>query len=181
MWLLLSDLDIAGGERRSISTAVLQATCVDATIIPHLEGRMNASFGCYGCRDATDIEHGEAVIGFPGKMLEPIVQQISSLGRKAITKSRAKGAHARLTGTRGEVMQGHRARALGSLPRLEADMVLSFSSDELTAILGAAMDSDGEAALRIVSETLETKIRKVLDRPHCVPAFEMNQKLSDKG
>jgi outer membrane protein, multidrug efflux system len=43
MWLLLADLNVAGGARRSASTAVLQATCVDATVIPHLEQRLNFS------------------------------------------------------------------------------------------------------------------------------------------
>ncbi|MGQ9635712.1 MAG: DUF169 domain-containing protein [Bryobacteraceae bacterium] len=41
MWLLLADLNVHGGERRVGDTAVLQATCVDATIIPYLEQRLN--------------------------------------------------------------------------------------------------------------------------------------------
>ena len=53
MWLLLADLNVARGARRRSDTAVLQATCVDATVIPHLEKRLNYSLGCYGCREAT--------------------------------------------------------------------------------------------------------------------------------
>ncbi len=66
MWLALADLNVAGGERRRGDTAVLQATCVDATIIPHIEQRLNYSLGCYGCREATDLGPHESVLGFPG-------------------------------------------------------------------------------------------------------------------
>ena len=55
MWLLLAEVNLRGGERLLGSTAVLQATCVDATIIPHLEQRLNFTMGCYGCREATDL------------------------------------------------------------------------------------------------------------------------------
>lgn len=64
MWIILAYLHAQKGERVQSSTAVLQATCVDSTVIPYLENRLNFSFGCYGCRDATDMGPGEAVMGF---------------------------------------------------------------------------------------------------------------------
>jgi uncharacterized protein (DUF169 family) len=67
MWLLLADLNVHGGERRTGNTAVLQATCVDATVIPHLEQRLNFRLGCYGCREATDLTPGETVLGYPAR------------------------------------------------------------------------------------------------------------------
>jgi uncharacterized protein (DUF169 family) len=97
MWLLLADLNVAGGERRIGSTAVLQATCVDSTIIPLLEDRLNFSLGCYGCREATDIGPTEAVLGFPGTRLAGIVEALEFLSEKAIPKSRAKSAYSSLT------------------------------------------------------------------------------------
>lgn len=96
MWLLLADLNIARGQRRTGETAVLQATCVDATLIPYLEGRLNFSLGCYGCREATDMAAGEAVIGFPGSMLEDICRMVAHLAEKAVPKSRSKSALARI-------------------------------------------------------------------------------------
>jgi uncharacterized protein (DUF169 family) len=90
MWLLLADLNLSGGERRPGSTAVLQATCVDATVIPHLERRMNYSLGCYGCREATDLAPAEAVIGFPGERLEPLLSTLEKLAERAIPRSREK-------------------------------------------------------------------------------------------
>ena len=90
MWLLLADLNVADGQRRRADTAVLQATCVDATIIPHLEHRMNFSLGCYGCREATDLGPGETVIGFPGAAIDSIVAALECLSEKAIGRSRAK-------------------------------------------------------------------------------------------
>jgi uncharacterized protein (DUF169 family) len=90
MWLALADLNVAGGERRRGDTAVLQATCVDATIIPYLEQRLNFSLGCYGCREATDLGPHESVLGFPGARLEPLLAALESLANRAVGRSRAK-------------------------------------------------------------------------------------------
>lgn len=102
MWLLLADLNTHGGERRTGNTAVLQATCVDATVIPHIEQRLNFSLGCYGCREATDLTPGETVIGFPGALLEPLLGALEMLRAKAIPRSRAKLAHECLAGAQSE-------------------------------------------------------------------------------
>ena len=92
MWIALASLHATGGERVRASTAVLQATCVDATLIPFLEKRLNYSYGCYGCRDATDMGKNEAVLGFPGELLEGIVRHLEFLLGKAIPNSRSKSA-----------------------------------------------------------------------------------------
>ena len=96
MWLLLADLNVHGGDRRIGDTAVLQATCVDATVIPYLKQRLNFSLGCYGCREATDLLPGETVVGFPGALLNPLVGVVKMLRAKAIPRSRAKLAHERV-------------------------------------------------------------------------------------
>jgi len=101
MWIALSYLHATGGERVQGSTAVLQATCVDSTIIPYLENRLNYGLGCYGCRDATDISSNETVLGFPGKALPAIIEHLQYLGTKAIPRSRAKGAYGTLTRVEG--------------------------------------------------------------------------------
>ncbi len=92
MWVVLAYLHATGGKRVPASTAVLQAACVDSTIIPYLEGRLNFSFGCYGCRDATDIGNNESVLGFPAAMLSAIVEHLEYLLQKAIPTSRSKRA-----------------------------------------------------------------------------------------
>lgn len=96
MWIILSYVHARGGERVQSSTAVLQATCVDSTVIPYLEKRLNFSFGCYGCRDATDMAPGEAVLGFPASFLPNIVGHLEYLNRKALPHSRGKHAFAAL-------------------------------------------------------------------------------------
>jgi len=90
MWLALADLNLTGGKRRRGDTAVLQATCVDATVIPHLEQRLNFSLGCYGCREATDMTPSETILGFPGAALTPLVAALEQLSTKAIGRSRGK-------------------------------------------------------------------------------------------
>jgi uncharacterized protein (DUF169 family) len=96
MWVVLAYVNLKGGRRVESSTAVLQATCVDATIIPYKQKRMNLSFGCYGCRDATDIESGESVLGFPFSDFENIVEYVEYLSLKAIPNSRSKNAYTNL-------------------------------------------------------------------------------------
>lgn len=96
MWLLLADLNRAGGARRMADTAVLQATCVDSTVIPYRDGRLNFSLGCYGCREATDLGPQESVLGFPGSFLDPLVAELERLAEKAIPRSRAKQVYRNL-------------------------------------------------------------------------------------
>jgi len=96
MWILLSYLHATGGQRVPSNTAVLQATCVDCTIIPYVENRLNFSYGCYGCRDATDIGPNEAVLGFPASMLPLVGEHLQFLSKKAIPTSRSKKALAAL-------------------------------------------------------------------------------------
>jgi len=54
---------------------------------------MNLSFGCYGCRDATDIELGESILGFPFSDFKNIADYIEYLSFKAIINSRNKNAY----------------------------------------------------------------------------------------
>jgi uncharacterized protein (DUF169 family) len=96
MWFALANLNIKGGQRVESSTAILQATCVDATLIPFLEKKFNMSMGCYGCRDATDICPNETVLGFHFNDFKAIVQSIEFLSQKAIPNSRGKNALAML-------------------------------------------------------------------------------------
>ncbi len=96
MWLALAQLNAQGGKRITSSTAILQATCVDATLIPYIEQKLNLSFGCYGCRDATDIGHNETVLGFPFKDFQMIYDNILHLNLKAIPNSRGKNAYTML-------------------------------------------------------------------------------------
>jgi uncharacterized protein (DUF169 family) len=96
MWISLASLNATGGERVQSSTAVLQATCVDSTIVPFQEDRLNLGYGCYGCRHATDLGANETVLGFPAAMLPAIVKHLEYLAQKAIPTSRAKKAWAAL-------------------------------------------------------------------------------------
>ena len=92
MWIALAYLNIKGGKRVESSTAILQATCVDATIIPFKEQRLHMSMRCYGCRYATDIGNNETVLGFPFKDFQPIQENLQFLNKKAIPNSRGKNA-----------------------------------------------------------------------------------------
>ena len=89
MWVALAKVFKAGG-RLEFSTAVLQATCVDVTILPFLTQKINANLGCYGCREATNLTESETVLGFPFKDLDEIVGSLQKLNEKAIPRVRGK-------------------------------------------------------------------------------------------
>jgi uncharacterized protein (DUF169 family) len=89
MWMALAYLNNRGG-RLDFSTAILQAICVDTAVIPYTQNRLNMSFGCYGCRDATDIQPGEAALGFPASDLPDLADHLTHLAQKAIPNCRAK-------------------------------------------------------------------------------------------
>jgi len=97
MWVALAYLNEAGG-RLDFSTSILQAACVDSVVLPFLSGRINMSFGCYGCRDATDAAPSEALLGFPGKKLEMVTGNLSFLKTRAIDRSRAKNVYKAFAG-----------------------------------------------------------------------------------
>jgi uncharacterized protein (DUF169 family) len=78
------------GGRLEFNTAILQATCVDVTILPFLTQKLNASLGCYGCREATNLADGECVLGFPIKDLDTIVRSLQKLNERAIPRVRSK-------------------------------------------------------------------------------------------
>jgi len=92
MWVALALVFETGG-RLEFSTAILQATCVDVTIMPFLTQRLNATLGCYGCREATNLAESECVLGFPIKDLEPIVTSLRKLNEKAIPRVRGKAVY----------------------------------------------------------------------------------------
>jgi len=92
MWIALASRYQVGG-RAEFTTAILQATCEDATLIPFLTGRLNATLGCYGCRDATDIGDDETVIGFPRAMLAAVTDGLRALGENALPTVRSKRAY----------------------------------------------------------------------------------------
>ncbi len=90
MWIVLAYVNISNGERVKFSSAVLRATCLDCTAIPYQNECMNFSLGCYGCRMATDIEDGEALVGLHFKYFEQISDYVKFFARKAIPAARSK-------------------------------------------------------------------------------------------
>ncbi len=63
----------AEGGRAHFVTAPFNAVCGDATAYPIIEGDINISLGCYGCRRRSDIKKDEMIVGFPGHMLEELM------------------------------------------------------------------------------------------------------------
>ena len=89
-WLIPAAQTFEEGGRVSVEMAAVQASCVDATIIPIVKGKTNISLGCFGCRKTTDIMAEEMLVGIPFKNFEKIVAAVKTMGASAIPKSRAK-------------------------------------------------------------------------------------------
>jgi uncharacterized protein (DUF169 family) len=92
MWIALAKVFETGG-RLEFSTGILQATCVDGTIMPFLKQEIHASLGCYGCREATNLAESECVLGFPVKDLEHIINSLKKLNERAIPRVRGKAVY----------------------------------------------------------------------------------------
>jgi len=94
MWLSLASI-YTSGERLHYHTAVVQATCVDTTIIPFISGKINISLGCVGCRASTDLAFNELIMGIPYQLLEDIMKNLEELYVKVIPSNRNKPAYQR--------------------------------------------------------------------------------------
>ena len=85
-WLIPAS-SYSDGNRQNFNSSPFQATCVDATVIPFLTGKMNISLGCYGCRTGTDIQNDEMISGIPyaniGKMVEALEKLYEGPMKKA--------------------------------------------------------------------------------------------------
>lgn len=97
MWTALAYI-FKTGERLTFSSAIFQATCVDSTVIPFVKDTINSTLGCYGCRDATNIEDSECLIGIPYSKVEEVVENLGKLSEKAMKKARAKDAYHSFSG-----------------------------------------------------------------------------------
>jgi len=89
MWLSLASI-YKSGERLKFDSAIFQATCVDSTVIPFVENRLNSTLGCYGCREATDIQREENLLGIPYSKLKEITENLEELGSGAMQRARSK-------------------------------------------------------------------------------------------
>ena len=65
--------------------------CVEAVLYPLMEQEPNITFGCYGCRAATDVGEDMMFMGMPWTdRLETVAQGLTELAQKAIPHSRMK-------------------------------------------------------------------------------------------
>jgi len=89
MWLLMSS-SYYTGMRHTLHASGYNAQCVETTLIPRETGEVNVSFGCYGCRAASDISDDLMFVGIPLARMPEIVRGLKELNKKALPQSRAK-------------------------------------------------------------------------------------------
>jgi uncharacterized protein (DUF169 family) len=90
-WLLPAASTFSMGGRVTVEMAAVQASCADVTVVPYLEGRVNISLGCFGCRKTTDIAPEEMLVGIPWSKFPQVVEAVDKMREGPIPKSRTKG------------------------------------------------------------------------------------------
>jgi uncharacterized protein (DUF169 family)/NAD-dependent dihydropyrimidine dehydrogenase PreA subunit len=89
MWLLMSS-SYYSGHRHDLHASGYNAQCVETTLLPYATGEINVSFGCYGCRAASDVSDDLMFVGIPVDLMPTVIEGLQELGKKAIPQSRAK-------------------------------------------------------------------------------------------
>lgn len=68
------------GEKVDFTAAgPFNAACIEATVIPYLDQKVNISLGCVGCRSKTEIGDDEMYVGIPGSALTRITIGLDAL------------------------------------------------------------------------------------------------------
>ncbi len=89
MWLCMS-MSYYTGHRFDFHASGYNSMCVEAVLYPLMEHEPNITFGCYGCRAASDIGEDMMFMGVPTAMMPTVVQGLTELAKKAIPDSRNK-------------------------------------------------------------------------------------------
>ena len=89
MWLCMS-MSYYTGHRFDFHASGYNSMCVEAVLYPLTEQEPNITFGCYGCRAATDVAEDMMFMGLPVDKLPIVAQGLTELAKKAIPDSRMK-------------------------------------------------------------------------------------------
>ena len=89
MWLCMS-MSYYTGHRFDFHASGYNSMCVEAVLIPLRDDEPNITFGCYGCRAASDIGEDMMFMGVPTNRLPTIARGLTELAKKAIPHSRMK-------------------------------------------------------------------------------------------
>ena len=89
MWLSMS-MSYYTGHRHDFHASGFNSMCVEAVLLPLENDEPNITFGCYGCRAATDIGEDMMFMGVPTHLLPMIAEGAAELAKKAIPDSRNK-------------------------------------------------------------------------------------------
>ena len=89
MWLCMS-MSYYSGHRHDFHASGFNSMCVEAVLLPMANDEPNITFGCYGCRAASDIGEDMMFMGVPTHLLPTIAQGLTELAKRVIPDSRNK-------------------------------------------------------------------------------------------
>ena len=89
MWLCMS-MSYYTGHRFDFHASGYNSMCVEAVLYPLMENEPNITFGCYGCRAASDVGEDMMFMGVPIDKIPTVVKGLTELAKRAIPQSRMK-------------------------------------------------------------------------------------------
>lgn len=89
MWLCMS-MSYYTGHRFDFHASGYNSMCVEAVLYPMMTDEPNITFGCYGCRAASDVGEDMMFMGVPTALMPTVVDGLTELAKKAIPDSRNK-------------------------------------------------------------------------------------------
>ena len=95
MWLCMS-MSYYTGHRFDFHASGYNSMCVEAVLYPLMEQEPNITFGCYGCRAATDVGEDMMFMGVPTDKLPVVVEGCTELAKKgypALSHEDLRAAH----------------------------------------------------------------------------------------
>jgi len=60
-------------------------------------------------------------------------------------------------------------------------VIISLEPEEIIELQRIVLDDEPGEALKFLKARINKKVEEVLNRPHCVPIFEMKEKIEDQG
>ncbi len=80
--------ELLHGHRHDFHASGFNSMCVEAVLLPLTNDEPNITFGCYGCRAATDIGEDMMFMGVPTHLLPMIAQGAAELWRRRPSPTR---------------------------------------------------------------------------------------------
>ena len=89
MWLSMAT-SYYTGHRHDFHASGYNSHCVEVTLLPMRDKKINISFGCYGGRASSDVSDDMMMMGIPVELMPDVVRGVRELSKRVIPQERDK-------------------------------------------------------------------------------------------